>query len=266
MFYPAPDSDNRSSRGVPALWVRLYGMLLGIMLAHHAIAIDTQTSWHIDDLATSPGDPVELRDRSNRLRARIPASTIRFLYIVTQDLMKSAEISADLYVTTGATPNAAAGVIEGRNTVLVNIGMLKMIGPDMHQWAAVIGHEIAHIKLAHMDKQVARKGPLMVLEAIVQSQVGPAYRQVTDVAFQAFETKYGRDAERESDYLGAIWAVEAGYNPYGGVLVHEGLIRLGNSHPVPFLSSHPSSAERISSLKALSARLGGTPYKVDDDR
>ena len=30
-------------------------------------------------------------------------------------------------------------------------------------------------------------------------------------------TKYSRDNEREADYLGAIWAVEAGYDPQGAV-------------------------------------------------
>lgn len=145
--------------------------------------------------------------------------------------------------------------------------MLKMVGADLHQWSAVIGQEIAHIKLAHQSERITRTVPLIVLEQVVLSKVGQAgARTVTDMAFQAFDSKYSRDAEREADYLGGIWSVEAGYNPYGGVLVHEGLQRLGSEHPVPLLSSHPSGSERIQTLKSLSERLGGSPYTVDEDR
>ena len=114
--------------------------------------------------------------------------------------------------------------------------MLEMIGMDADAAAGIIGHELAHLKLNHMEE---RK------EAIKNSST---------TTFSASATKYTRDNERESDYLGAIWAVEAGYDPAGAVRVHEKLYKVSKRH-VGFSGSHPSSIERITILKSLVRRL-----------
>ena len=84
----------------------------------------------------------------------------------------------------------------------------------------------------------------------------PSLRNLADMAFQAYETKFSRDAERESDYLGVIWAVESGYDPMGAVHLHEGFQNRSGGHPVPFLSTHPTSSERIRTLQRLANDLG----------
>ena len=79
-------------------------------------------------------------------------------------------------------------------------------------------------------------------------------KNAPQTTFSASATKYTRDNERESDYLGAIWSVEAGYDPAGAVRVHEKLYKVNKRHS-GFSGSHPSSIERLTILKSLVRRL-----------
>ena len=71
----------------------------------------------------------------------------------------------------------------------------------------------------------------------------------------AANTKYSRDNEREADYLGAIWAVEAGYDPQGAVRLQELVYKKTRHLSGGFSGSHPSPIERITKLKSLARRL-----------
>ena len=50
--------------------------------------------------------------------------------------------------------------------------MIDMIGHNMSQWAALIGHEVAHLTLDHTGKQVDRSIKNMVLQVITYGVVG----------------------------------------------------------------------------------------------
>jgi predicted Zn-dependent protease len=97
---------------------------------------------------------------------------------------------------------------------------------------------------------------MKVLGGVALESFGvPGGQTVSDLTFTSIETKYSRDQERQADYLGVVWAVEAGYEPDGAVRLHEKIHERSKSGPLPFLSSHPSGPERISTLKSLSERL-----------
>ena len=70
-----------------------------------------------------------------------------------------------------------------------------------------------------------------------------------------FDTKFSRDQERASDYLGAIWAIESGYDAWGASRFHERLLRANGNHGIPFLQSHPTSKERVRTLSEMAVRL-----------
>jgi predicted Zn-dependent protease len=222
-----------------------------------AIAQSQEMVWSLEEIVRSKDDPVVLRNASGRVLRRLDATIPRYIYVVAEDIMHSAETSARFFLTSGSQPNASAGETRGRNTVLINLGMIDMIGADMNQWAALIGHEIAHITLQHQDQRLKRLGPELLLQVVAYEAIGdPNLRRMADMAFQAYETKFSRAAEKESDYLGVIWAVESGYDPMGAVHLHEGLKKISKGHPVPFLSTHPSSGERILTLEKLARDLG----------
>jgi predicted Zn-dependent protease len=80
--------------------------------------------------------------------------------------------------------------------------------------AAVLGHEIGHIDAEHLKKQ-NRKGMLSGLASAATAIFTgmPALADLTNMAGQAIISGYGREAELESDRLGAQYLAKAGYDP-----------------------------------------------------
>ena len=208
-----------------------------LLLQSAAAKNEGPMAWRIRDIASAPVERVKLRDSRDRVIGTIETKQLLLIYSAMTAIQEAAEIDAELFVVQGKEPNAFATIgKEEQNVIGFTFGMLEMIGMDADAAAGIIGHELAHLKLNHMEE---RK------EAIKNSST---------TTFSASATKYTRDNERESDYLGAIWAVEAGYDPAGAVRVHEKLYKLSKRH-VGFSGSHPSSIERITILKSLVRRL-----------
>jgi len=71
----------------------------------------------------------------------------------------------------------------------------------------------------------------------------------SSIGAQLISTKYGRDAERESDHYGMIYMSRAGYDPQGAVDLQRTFVKLAEGRRQDFLSgmfsSHPPSAERV---------------------
>jgi predicted Zn-dependent protease len=194
--------------------------------------------WLVQDLTRAPAETIQLRDERERLVKTIETRQIVYLYAVLTGIQEAAEITADMYLMEGADPNALA--TKGKNDeniIAINFAMLDMIKTDVDAAAAIIGHELAHLKLNHQEKSK---------QAIERNQ---------NSMITAANTRYSRDNEREADYLGIIWAIEAGYDPAGAVRVHEELYKLSRRRSGAFIGSHPSSIERITVLKALVRRL-----------
>jgi len=72
---------------------------------------------------------------------------------------------------------------------------------------------------------------------------------VPQLGAQLITTKYGRDAERESDLYGMRYMSAAGYNPQGAVELQETFVKLSAERRSDWVSglfaSHPPSAERV---------------------
>ena len=177
------------------------------------------------------------------------------------DIERSSGIKAILYVTPGA-PNAFALNHRGRPTIGITTGMLELVRSPA-EYAAILGHEIAHLKLNHPLKAQ--------INAILSDVSGRAVRKgngntTTKIAslilIKAVSTKFTRDQERDSDSLGLVWAMLSGYNPNGAAQVHRKLIKRGN-RIIPWLRTHPSNTERVSTLSALAKKLSSRNPGID---
>ena len=247
---------------------------LVLFMTDYSSAAPFSYTWRIEDLAGRNAETIELRDKNNRLLKRIDTKQMIYLYSVMQAIEEVTELRSELLITDGEQPNAFAtkgmaelvpaeaadkeqtgagaqeATIQGKaiadakpidkeNTVEINIiginfAMLDMLGLDVHMAAALIGHELGHLKLNHgEDHKTQRTGDIRTVS----------------------NTRYSRDNEREADYLGAIWAVEAGYDPQGAVRLQELLYKKTKHLSGGFSGSHPSSIERITKLKSLARRL-----------
>ena len=245
---------------------------LALFVTNHSLAAPFSHTWRIEDLARTNAETVELRDNKNRLLKRVGAKQLIYLYSVMQAIEEVSELRSELLITDGEQPNAFAtkgmaeltpadaggaqeaggkeASVQGKaiadakpvdeenaveiNIIGINFGMLDLLGLDVHMAAALIGHELGHLKLDHGEDNKTRRR--------------------TDMRTAA-NTKYSRDNEREADYLGAIWAVEAGYDPQGAVRLQELVYKKTRHLSGGFSGSHPSSIERITKLKSLARRL-----------
>lgn len=196
-------------------------------------------SWPVKELARSPVEKIKLRNEKDRVLKIISARQMVYLYAAMRSIAEASEINAEFLIVDGKFANAFAGETEeGINFIAINFAMLDILGTDWDMAAALIGHELAHLKLNHGEitkKNIdLNKGQNLTAE----------------------NTRYSRDNERDADYLGAIWAIEAGYDPDGAVALQEALYKLSKRTSISSFSvSHPSSIERVTVLKSLARRL-----------
>jgi len=142
--------------------------------------------------------------------------------------------------------------------IAVYTGILE-ITKNKHGLAAVMGHEIAHAVAKHSVERASRALVLnvgtQIADIISGGKISRASRAAgVDVAglLRTFgiDNPFGRKQETEADYLGLIFSSLAGYDIRESVKIWE---RMKESHkgqePPEWMSTHPSSARRIESLK-----------------
>jgi predicted Zn-dependent protease len=74
---------------------------------------------------------------------------------------------------------------------------------------------------------------------------------ISGLSVDLIDASYNRDQEREADAQGIDYLLLNNYDPWGAVTLHEKLLQMDRGLRLPFLSSHPSSEERIQNLKTL---------------
>ena len=142
--------------------------------------------------------------------------------------------------------------------IAIYTGILK-VTKNKDGLAAVMGHEIAHAVAKHSIERASRALVLNVGTAALDIFTGGAIsntRRTTgvDVAGMlrrfGIDNPFGRKQEREADYLGLIFSSLAGFDIRESVKVWG---RMKEAHkgqePPEWMSTHPSSANRIESLK-----------------
>ena len=213
--------------------------------------------WSIDQLSKLSKSQTSLTDAQHRNLRMVSVGQMRIIAGVFHKLEKASETKARLILVRGNLPNAFAGPVDGRNIVGVNFAMLDLIANQEDQWSALLGHELAHLKLNHSFKGQMRRIPIDIVQRVIRHKTKNQNTRLTSQALgKLIDSKFSRDQERESDYLGAIWAVETGFSAYGAATLHESMhALLGNSSGFSFLTSHPSSSERVITLHQLAKRL-----------
>ena len=125
--------------------------------------------------------------------------------------------------------------------------------------AAVMGHEIAHAVAKHSIERASRALVLNVGTAVADIFTGGAISNTqrttgVDVAGMlrhfGIDNPFGRKQETEADYLGLIFSSLAGYDVRETVKVWERMKESNKGQEPPeWMSTHPSNARRIESIK-----------------
>jgi len=160
-------------------------------------------------------------------------------------------------------PTLNAFAIPGGHVVLHTGLVLRAEVPE--EVLGVLAHEIAHVTRRHSLRQVLSNAGVFVL---VQALVGDAsgvIAVVADGGVHLLSLEFSRDFEREADDVGWQYLLAAGIDPRGMITLFEKLqaereAQLGGGaaldQALTFLSTHPSSPERIARLTAKWHALG----------
>ncbi|MGD8176215.1 M48 family metalloprotease [Marinimicrobium sp. ARAG 43.8] len=201
------------------------------------------------------------------------------LYVseVTQKLAAVSDrpgLPYEIVVLNSGVPNAWA--LPG-GKMAINRGLLVEL-EDEAQMAAVLGHEIVHAAARHGASQQTRN---MILQAGVLAAGLAASQSDSDyaglavgavgVGAMAWQAKYSRSHELESDHYGIQYMAEAGYDPQAAVELQETFVRLSEGRESGWVdglfASHPPSQARVEANRELARQYsGGVRNKAAFDR
>ncbi len=141
------------------------------------------------------------------------------------------------------------------NKIGVHTGLINLVD-NQHQLAAVIGHEIAHVRAKHSNERVSQKMAVSSGLALIQAVSAPESAMgQTALSLLGVGAEYGillpysRLHESEADLLGLELMAKAGFDPRQSIVLWQKMDSASKGQqPAEFLSTHPSHNTRIQEL------------------
>lgn len=140
----------------------------------------------------------------------------------------------------------------------VHTGLLD-VAKNQSQLAAVIGHEIEHVRARHGNERMSQSqltGLGVNVLAVLAGEAGISSQQ-NAMALLGLGAQVGlllpfsRAQESEADVLGLAIMARAGFDPRESIRLWENMATEGGGNqPAEFMSTHPSHGTRISDLRA----------------
>lgn len=155
-------------------------------------------------------------------------------------------------------------VVDGRVNAFANYKKIEISSSIVElahtdaQLAALIGHELAHSNLGHLDKQRWNQAVGWVSGAAVDVGILAGGLSTGGAFSRAFEKAgimaYSVGFEREADYVGAYYAARSGYDLTG---VEEFWRAMGQAHPdsIRLATTHPTTPERFLQMRKVAAEI-----------
>ena len=142
--------------------------------------------------------------------------------------------------------------------IAVYTGLLK-ITKNKDALSIVMGHEIAHAVAKHSVERASQAMTINLGTTVADIFLGGAINRTRNTIGQntgmdifriGIFNPFGRKQETEADYLGLIFSSLAGFDIRESVKLWKRMAEKNKGKEPPvFLSTHPSSAQRISNLK-----------------
>jgi len=185
---------------------------------------------------TDPTRTQALNDILTALTSAVPSPPYTFRVIVVND----------------ATVNALAA--PGGSIVLFR-GLLEQT-QSAEEVAGVLAHEVQHILRRHATHALLQYTSTGLLVTLLAGDVSGTSAYGLEGARLLSMMHYSRQNEEEADREGMRLLLAAGIDPAGMIAFFERLRKEGGDAPavLQYVSTHPSTGERIETLKALAAQ------------
>jgi Zn-dependent protease with chaperone function len=129
--------------------------------------------------------------------------------------------------------------------IIMTDEMVKLMNND-EQIMGVLAHELGHLHERHLMRRIVQSS---AIGAVVTVMFGDVSSIIVTVPTMMLDMKYSRDAEREADDY-AIAMMKANGVPLSQLSdSFERMKAKEGQEPPPYLSSHPSTDERIAHIK-----------------
>lgn len=154
-------------------------------------------------------------------------------------------------VNTLTTPEMNAYAMPG-GKIMVYSGLVEKLQLSDAELAAVLGHEISHALREHTRERVSRayQQQIALVGLALVTGVDPSTLDLANaVASVTFQLPHSREQEAEADVMGLELMARAGYDPHAAVTLWNKMMAAAQGAPPQFLSTHPSSANRIAELE-----------------
>ncbi len=137
-------------------------------------------------------------------------------------------------------------------------GIIDRLNLTDDEIAAIMAHEISHALREHSRERLSREYATQTGIGVAASIFGLSQGQA-ELAGTAgnlgLSLPHSRTQESEADQLGLELMARAGYNPQAAITLWQKMQNASQGEPPQFLSTHPSSSNRISTLQSLMPKV-----------
>jgi len=147
--------------------------------------------------------------------------------------------------------------------IYVTRGILALAS-DTSELAAVLAHEIAHVTLRHARARTNRTRTTEIVDRVISGVFGgeAGANEAADRSKQSLAA-FSQNQELEADREGIKYAGKAGYDSHAaarflGVMSRFATFSAGQNQGEGFLSSHPSTPDRIQKAVQVATQLFGS--------
>ncbi len=159
----------------------------------------------------------------------------------------------------------------------INLGLF-LTARDIHEFASVIAHELAHLSQRHYARRLEKQkmatfrnlvGYLTSVAIIASgaTDAGLATMLGSTAIADAASLGYSRAQEREADRVGLNTLTRAGFDPHGAARMFEHMQQNARfRREIPeYISTHPITQSRISDMRSEAAKKPRGIFPVTND-
>tara|TARA_A100001037_G_scaffold306283_1_gene350397 strand:- start:2145 stop:3614 length:1470 start_codon:yes stop_codon:yes gene_type:complete len=221
------------------------------------------------------------RDFMKQINAGLPTVSDPILkyYVAGQlhDLVQHSQLKENLQGVALIDSEQINAFAAPGGVVGVNLGLM-LHAQDIHEYASVMAHELAHLSQRHFARGVeeSRSKTLPTVASLIAAiaigvlgggDAGMAALSASQAAAQSSYLSYSRSRESEADRIGLSTLARAGFDPDGMARMFE---RMQQSYrftrtPPEFLLTHPLSETRIADAKSQAREYGRGTYADSEE-